>query len=335
MSRSVEDRADAGDVPFDYAPFYRRLREEAGLSEWAERLPEIVAEEDRLRPHGKLAEWLAALKALPGPDPDADVDLRDAVRVEGGAMPGIEPALLALRPWRKGPFFLHGLHVDAEWRSDWKWERVRPHIESLSDRRVLDIGCGNGYHCWRMAGAGARLAIGIDPTRLSVAQFFAVRHFVRDPRVWVLPLGIERLPPAPGAFDTVFSMGLLYHRKDPGEHLERIRRLLRPGGEAIVETLVVVDGSEDVLRPAGRYAKMRNVYAIPSPERLEAWMRRAGFEDVRVVDVTPTTPEEQRSTGWMTYESLADFLDPLDPRRSVEGHPAPVRAVAVARAPAS
>ncbi len=62
-------------------------------------------------------------------------------------------------------------------------------------------------------------------------------------------------------------------------------------------------------------------------------MRRAGFTDVRCVDVSHTTVEEQRSTEWMRFQSLGDFLDPSDPTRTVEGLPAPMRAVIVGRKP--
>jgi len=52
---------------------------------------------------------------------------------------------------------------------------------------------------------------------------------------------------------------------------------------------------------------------------------------VRLVDVAATTTQEQRRTPWMRFESLADFLDPADPRLTREGYPAPLRAVFMAR----
>jgi tRNA (mo5U34)-methyltransferase len=64
---------------------------------------------------------------------------------------------------------------------------------------------------------------------------------------------------------------------------------------------------------------------------LELWLRRAGFVDVRCVDVSTTTVEEQRGTEWMRYQSLSDFLDPDDHNKTVEGLPAPRRAVIVGR----
>jgi tRNA (mo5U34)-methyltransferase len=211
-----------------------------------------------------------------------------------------------------------------------------PHISPLDDRLVLDVGCGNGYHCWRMAEAGARRVVGIDPTALFLAQFLAVRRLMQPmaarlvERVWMLPLGIEAMPSALGRFDTVFSMGVLYHRRSPIDHLLELRGALRPGGQLVLETLVVDGDASRTLVPEGRYAKMRNVWFIPSTAMLENWLRRCGYRDIRTVDVTPTTIAEQRSTEWMTFESLADFLDPADTRLTIEGHPAPQRAVLVA-----
>src|SRR5690606_10840368 len=131
-------------------------------------------------------------------------------------------------------------------------------------RTVLDVGCGNGYHAWRMVGGGAELVIGIDPTLLSVVQFLTVRHFAGDIPVYVLALGIEDVPQGLRAFDTVFSMGVLYHRRSPLDHLLELKACLRSGGELVLETLVIDGGAGQVLVPEDRYAQMRNVWFIPS-----------------------------------------------------------------------
>ncbi|MEJ2693799.1 MAG: tRNA 5-methoxyuridine(34)/uridine 5-oxyacetic acid(34) synthase CmoB, partial [Candidatus Thiodiazotropha sp.] len=190
---------------------------------------------------------------------------------------------------------------------------------------------GNGYHAWRIAGEGARAVIGIDPTQLYHFQFAAIRHFLGNPPpVHLLPLGIEEIPPNLQAFDTVFSMGVFYHRRSPFSHLAELKGCLRSGGELVLETLVIEGECGRVLVPESRYAKMRNVWFIPTPETLVLWLARAGFQNIRVVDVTQTTTEEQRATPWMRFESLVDFLDPNDQRRTIEGHPAPRRAIFLA-----
>ncbi len=285
----------------------------------------------KLRAHGDLPRWQKALQAMPHINP-SHVDMSSsAITLKGNATDNqrreLQEGLMQLHPWRKGPFSLFGIDINTEWRSDWKWDRIAPHLDDLSQRCVLDIGCGSGYHLWRMLGAGAELALGIDPTALFNLQFAALKQFLPETPAAMLPVGLEALPQDMTGFDSVFSMGILYHRRSPLEHLEQIRRLLRPGGQAIVETLVVAGDDRQVLVPEGRYAKMRNVWFIPSTDLLARWLRRCGFVDIELVDVTATSTDEQRSTPWMTFDSLATFLDPEDSSKTIEGYPAPLRAV--------
>ncbi len=340
---------DAADDPLalDW-PALRAALPGAVARDWLARLPAQI--DAALAGHGDWPRWRAALDELTQCDSranrharqlDADsVQLGAAQAVDGATRARIESALRQLHPWRKGPFEIHGIHIDCEWRSDWKWQRLTPHIAPLVGRRVLDIGCGNGYHLWRMAGAGAALAVGLDPTLLFYAQFLALRHFAGGAAatpVHLLPLGVETLNDDAAdelaAFDTVFSMGVLYHRRSPIDHLLALRGALRPGGELVLETLVVEGDAERVLLPAGRYARMRNVWMIPSPAACERWLQRAGFSRVRCVDVTATSSDEQRSSDWMRFESLAAALDPAQPALTVEGLPAPRRGIFIAERP--
>jgi len=303
------------------------------LQAWAEQLPAQIAKGLDLNRYGDLPRWQAAIHALPQVHPSA-LDLTTgclqvgaASDVDAATQQHIAESLRHLHPWRKGPYEVFGIHIDTEWRSDWKWDRLKHHIQPLVGRRVLDVGCGNGYHCWRMYAAGAALVIGIDPTPLFVMQFQALKHFIGTAPVHVLPLGIDDVPPQLAAFDTVFSMGVLYHRRSPLDHLLQLRDCLKPEGELVLETLVIEGGGNAVLMPEDRYARMGNVWFIPSVAMLEKWLRRCKFENIKLVDVTTTSLEEQRSTDWMTFQSLKDFLDPDDPAKSIEGYPAPRRAI--------
>ncbi len=304
-----------------------------GLEGWTRSLkPEIEARLDNAR-FGDLPRWQAAVAALPEVTASefdlcaAAVRIGSAEDCSGEQRIELERALRVLHPWRKGPFDLFGIRIDTEWRSDLKWERLLPHVRPHEGRRILDVGCGNGYHCWRMAGAGAEFVLGIDPSPLYFQQFLAIQRYAARPSVTMLPVALEDLPGHNRAFDSVYSMGVLYHRRSPVDHLVSLRGCLRQGGQLVLETLVVEGDANHVLTPADRYARMRNVWFVPSCLALKRWLERCGFEDIRCVDVTPTSTDEQRSTDWMSFESLADSLDPEDPGRTVEGLPAPTRAI--------
>jgi len=319
----------------DYQPLYNNLLD-AKADAWVKILPQQLATALDLTRHGNLEQWQTVIECLPKLATthrllDADAvqiglsdDLSEAARMQ------LEHQLKALHPWRKGPYNLFGINIDTEWRSDWKWNRLKNHISPLKHRMVLDVGCGNGYHCWRMLGARAKMVIGIDPLLLNVMQFQLVRKLYGEAPLYVLPLGIEELPYGLNAFDTVFSMGVLYHRRSPVDHLLELRDCLQPGGELVLETLVIDGRLGEVLLPEGRYARMRNVWFLPSCETLISWLKRCGFKNIRLVDVTTTSIEEQRSTEWMQFNSLKDFLSPENPQLTCEGLPAPKRAIIIA-----
>ena len=315
----------------DLSPLARRL---AGspLAEWANTL-QAQLDTKMEKGHGDLERWQSALDALPDVRP-THIDLLDGLTLDTDCddqtRAQMRQSLMGLSPWRKGPFDLFGVHVDTEWHSDWKWSRVAPHI-NLKHKRILDVGCGNGYYMWRMLGAGAHSVIGVDPNWLFFCQFQAVQRFLQQEAVWHLPFPFEDLPANLEGFDTVFSMGVFYHRRSPIEHLLALKDCLVKGGELVLETLVIEGDVNQVLVPEDRYAQMRNVWFLPSIPALERWLRRAGFSDVRCVDVSTTTVEEQRATEWMKFQSLSDYLDPNDHSKTIEGLPAPMRAVIVAR----
>ena len=319
----------------DYQPLYNALLA-ANADAWVRLLPQQLASAFDSTRHGTLEQWRNLVECVP--ELTATYRLLDADAVQIGkpddltetARKQLEHQLKALHPWRKGPYNLFGIKIDTEWRSDWKWDRLKNHITPLNQRLVLDVGCGNGYHCWRMLGAGAKMVVGIDPLLLNVMQFQLVRKLYGEAPVYVLPLGIEAVPYGLKAFDTVFSMGVLHHRRSPIDHLLELRDCLQPGGELVLETLVIDGRLGEVLVPEGRYAKMRNVWFLPSCETLISWLKRCGFNNIRLIDVTTTSVEEQRSTEWMQFHSLKDFLDAKNPKLTCEGLPAPRRAIIIA-----
>ena len=299
---------------FDFDALEQSL-ESLGLGHWNEAVGALLHDRLTGKTHGDWKRWNAAIEALPDARGDSD---------------RLRELLMGLHPWRKGPLTLGSVEIDTEWRSDWKWARLKDAIAPLDGRRVLDVGSGNGYYALMMREAGAAMVIGVDPTLLFAMQFQAINVFARDPAIYILPLRLEETPPANNAFDTTFSMGVLYHQREPRDHLRRLQSTLRPGGQLVLETLYLPGDDMRAETPNDRYARMRNVWSLPTVPMLAKWLEETGYSNIEIVDQTMTTTEEQRSTAWMRFESLREALDPDDPTKTVEGWPAPHRVIITA-----
>jgi len=322
---------------FHFELLHERLCQN-NMERWAECLAEQVAHGLSNTRFGDLKHWIKAFEAMPQ-IANTQWQAEDIVTISSPALDEhsqntLNEAFQGLIPWRKGPYNVCGIHIDTEWRSNSKWQRLKPHIAPLQSRRVLDVGCGNGYHMWRMLGAGAGLVIGVDPSPRFSVQFEMIKKLAgTELPIHLVPCPLESVPQPLGGFDSVFSMGVLYHRRSPIDHLMALRDCLRPGGELILESLVIAGDETDCLVPEGRYGKMRNVWFIPSSKMILLWLRKIGFHNPRIVDESTTTVDEQRKTPWMRFESLSDFLMPNDQSKTIEGHPAPKRAIILADEP--
>ncbi len=316
---------------FDFSAFFSSLAS-SGLARWTEPLQSAL---DRSinKPDGNLKNWIDALGLMPELGRGKislnlpEVTVEGSEQPDAGQLSNLRTALMQLKPWRKGPFKICDIAIDSEWRSNLKWDRVAPRISSLEKRKILDIGCGNGYYMLRMAEQKPELVIGVDPSMLFLAQFNAATTYSPALPVFLLPIGFEDLPESMEAFDTVFSMGVFYHRRSPFDFLRSLKSLLRQGGELVLETMIIEGDQNQVLVPPERYARMNNVWFIPSVEAMIIWLKKAGFINIQVADICPTTVFEQRQTEWMSYESLAHSLNPDNSNLTIEGLPAPIRAV--------
>ncbi len=305
--------------------FYRNT----DLQTWSQQLDTWLPQYINDNIHGKFDEWQVILDQLPEIK-NISTDLINGAIIKGQTdEAALEASLRQLMPWRKGPWQFSDTFINTEWHSDWKWERVAPHID-LKYKNVLDVGCGNGYYGYRMLGAGAKSVLGIDPNFLFLSQFKAFKHYSPELPIWQLPIGLEAITEELEFFDVVFSMGVLYHRRSPIDHLNDLKKLLNKKGTLVLETMVVEGDENTCLIPHDRYAQMRNTWFIPSVKMLEIFLKRVGFKNIRCVDLNQTSIEEQRQTDWMTYQSLEDFLDPNDHNKTIEGYPAPLRAVIIA-----
>ena len=236
-----------------------------------------------------------------------------------------------LVPWRKGPFSLFGIEIDAEWRSDLKWRRVENLIGDLSGKRVLDIGCNNGYYMFRLLEHNPELVLGIDPVERCFLSFSLLQYLAKNSakaaQLQFELLGVEHVNLFPRFFDLVLSMGILYHHRNPHQQLLDIRDAMRPGGKLIVESIVIPGEESIALSPSGDYARMRNVFFVPTVNCLCSWLEKSKFIDIEVHSVEKTTVEEQRATKYSPFASFKDSLDSDDREKTIEGYPAPLRVV--------
>ena len=252
-----------------------------------------------------------------------DVEVGDKVKISGDKPSNLEDVARMMMPWRKGPFELFDIFIDTEWQSNIKYNLLRKHFD-LKDKRVADIGCNNGYYMFRMLEDKPKLLVGFDPSPLYKTQFDFINHFVKSDIVYEL-LGVEHAEFYEEKFDTIFCLGVLYHRSDPVAMLKQLFKALDKKGEVILDTFYI-DGEEEVaLCPESSYSKIPNIYFVPTIKALKHWCLRAGFESFEVLETSRTDSLEQRKTDWIEGQSLEDFLDPEDESKTVEGYPAPQR----------
>jgi len=241
----------------------------------------------------------------------------------------LQGILESLVSWRVGPYRLGEVTIDSEWRSFLKWNRISPLLRHRSGMRIADVGCSNGYFMYKLATLDPELVVGFDPIERCWLQFALLQSILNVPRLAFAPMGILSLDSFRDFFDVVLCMGVLYHQRDHALAVRRLYEAAKPGGQVVLESIVVDREEALVITPPDRYAKMRNAWLIPSPSHLERLFKNAGFKDVAVHRFGPLTTEEQRSTDLAPFESLVDFLDTKDPSRTVEGHPAPHTAAVV------
>lgn len=274
-----------------------------------------------------IVPYQEAIKALPVCS-DVEVKLGDKVEVQIDNLSSklasqIEETARLMKPWRKGPFQLNTLFIDSEWQSQIKYNLLEPHF-NLKDKVVGDIGCNNGYYLFRMLTHEPKKLIGFDPSAIYYSQFEFINHFIQSDIVYEL-LGVEHVEFYEHKFDTLFCLGVLYHRSDPVAMLKSLFKGLNKGGELILDTFMIDGEGEMCLTPRDRYSKIPNIYFVPTVNALKNWCYRAGFESVEVLETMKTEPNEQRKTEWIDTQSLEDFLDPEDDTKTVEGYPAPKR----------
>ncbi len=289
-------------------------------------IEEVKKERQKWLSWKNIAPLREALKNLPNVKVE-NIKLDDLIEIEGEVskedLLSLKEIALLMRPWRKGPFKIFDIFIDSEWRSYIKYNLLKPYF-NLENKSVADIGCNNGYYMFRMLKENPKEIVGFDPSALFKTQFDFINSFIKSDIVFEM-LGVEHLPFYEKKFDTIFCLGVLYHRSDPVSTLKALKKGLNPNGELFLDTFFIESNEEIALIPRGRYSKIPNIYFIPSIKALSNWCERAGFKDFIVLEKRVTDTKEQRKTDWIYGESLDNFLDPNDSSKTIEGYPAPRR----------
>lgn len=311
--------------------YFKDVEIEYYTSLLSKRAHELYSGDSKGRKLSVIVEKLSQYRAESADFNSDTVKIGSAQEISSEERENLRAGLMELWPWRKGPFEVFGIFIDTEWRSNLKWDRIKNSITPLYRRHILDIGSSSGYYMFRMMEHNPGFIMGIEPYSVFYYQFNLLSSISGAENLYTLPIRFEEMYIPGKKFNTVFCMGILYHRISPVEFLKSIRLIMTADGELVLETLILEGESHTCLYPTGRYAKMQNIYFIPTLPVLESWLKKAGFRETACIDISTTTEFEQRETEWVKTESLKDFLDPGDRSRTIEGYQAPVRAVIIAR----
>ena len=276
----------------------------------------------------RIGNWISLLSKIPSLE-DAKSDLLSGVIIKGKCNgsdeEAIENLLSELLPWRKGPFKVNNTFIDSEWRSNLKWDRFLELDLDLKNKTILDVGSGNGYYAFRMLGLEAEAILCLEPNLTHFSQFLAINHFIKTNKIRMLPERLEALKMKETHFDVVFSMGLLYHQRDPSKHLNSLRNRMKEGGQLVIETIVASNEYGDYLEPKGPYASMPNVHFVHTNKGFMDLAEKEGLKVISNSTDVQTTLNEQRRTKWMPFKSYESAVLETHQDITVENFPAPKR----------
>ena len=276
----------------------------------------------------RIETWVNLLSEMPTLK-ETKYDLVSGVNIRGNSNHSneevIEKLLSQFLPWRKGPFKVNSTFIDSEWRSNLKWDRFLELNIDLKGKNILDVGSGNGYYAFRMLGQGAEAILCLEPNLTHFSQFLAINHFIETNKIRMLPERLETLEMQQTYFDLIFSMGLLYHQRDPSMHLSSLRKRMTNTGQLIIETIIVSDDYGDYLEPKGPYASMPNVHFLHTDKGFKALAEKEGLSVIQSSKEAQTTMDEQRKTRWMPFKSYESAIQADNKDLTVENFPAPKR----------
>jgi len=122
------------------------------------------------------------------------------------------------------PRSLHGLDAAYE------WPMLRSMLPDLRGKRVLDLGCGYGWHCRYLREQGARSVVGVDISRKMLER---ARELTDDAAIEYRQMPIEEIDFPASTFDVVISSLALHYIEGFGEICGKVQRCLVEGGSFV------------------------------------------------------------------------------------------------------
>jgi 2-polyprenyl-6-hydroxyphenyl methylase/3-demethylubiquinone-9 3-methyltransferase len=193
---------------------------------------------------------------------------------------------------RRNDLSIYDVYADHWWDGSQRWLRTLQnlvparleHFDRIAEWRgktVLDLGCGGGFMAEALAQRGATVT-GIDPAEKAIA--IAQRHAASQSFSIEYLVGRgEALPLADGSMDYVVCVDVLEHVADLGQVINEVRRVLKPGGLFLFDTinrtwlasLVVVFFGERIFRilPVGTHDPAMFI----RPAKLTTRLKACGF----------------------------------------------------------
>lgn len=154
--------------------------------------------------------------------------------------------------------------------------------DDLTDRRVLDIGCGEGFFSFESERRGAHAVVAID-TRPAALAKFALCARALGSKAETLSLSVYDLDPATmGQFDVVFCLAVLHHLDHPLLAIERIAGVTR--GCLVLEYVEAVPLlHEDAAMLVRRFGERGQFRLLPTRQLMLEMLARVGFARVEVL----------------------------------------------------
>lgn len=126
-----------------------------------------------------------------------------------------------------------------------EWHALKKMLPSFEGKRVLDLGCGFGWHCAYAAGHGAASVVGIDISENMLAR---ARRENSSEKITYFCMPIEDAEFPPASFDVVLSSLAFHYVESFGDICTRVHRMLAPHGAfvfSVEHPVFTAQGTED------------------------------------------------------------------------------------------